>query len=1027
MVKSMIGYACLILLVCAHCKKEDKNLNSEHIEPGPDKEEIRRQVAEYQKGLVPDAERVLENILDLERNQDVTCWTSFRQLDWFIAEMQYDETATLAKTLVMKSWILRLWEKASQNAQGDSIKVENLQDAVFIPSLNPDFVAQDVSTFANGIGLKNFKDYQKTAEHWRLILSAMEEAIAYPAPERHLKNFDQEALIFLADQSTTLSLHLLKSSTAKARASGHRVIRKSDLHQAFNELSKNFNLQPSDWQSNEPPDQTTRELLLPLVEKLIVNKAKALTSFNKSETSLADNLNKVSETPLSQEAVQSLYADLKSFVFFTTAGFQPMRSDNYLSDGSFENKKMNPRSYMSDIDVQNTVQQIFPHHILANGDIQIKLEPNPGQPHPISKKKKTIELKLLDHELNGVRDSAVHWQALADVFNDKPFVVDPFGLEYLSEVSSMMMTLWLKRGAQIAKEMGLQEINQKVAQRVRSKDFVMVPPILSKPESWDKSKVSQKTRLLNKYPNRFYEDVTWRSGLPRRIAKKPRSDQQGNFDLQKIMGGGIAVGDINNDGLPDVYVAGYGKGRLYLNKSRNERIKFVDATTSWKLSENIFDGHGVLFFDVDGDDDLDLFITRSENPSLLFENNGNSFRDITSESQIKTTLGAHVTTAFDADNDGDLDLFVGTYGSAKSHESRGQKRSLPSMDGRNGSPNQLWQNNNGVFKEIGEDIGLNDVGWTLAASAFDKDIDGDLDLYIANDFGPNQFFENNGDGTFKNITNQNQTGDRGSGMNVDVTDVNNDGLWDIYVSNIDMFSKNIKVIFPKDNSTININQTLAKSFQYLSGNKFYVSNPDRSYKKEERHRFEPVDRGWAWDSSFFDYDNDGDDDLYVTNGWIKGSPANNQRNQLYLNDNGTYFLASTYSPEAFAGNSRSSVVVDFDRDGDMDLLVNQFKAPAKMLQNNRPKRNKWLGIRIKSETPNTFGIGSRVVVHSGGKKQMKRVTTGKGYLGQSDSVLIFGLNKENFANVEIIWPGNVSQNVGQLIAGQIHEISQINK
>lgn len=111
----------------------------------------------------------------------------------------------------------------------------------------------------------------------------------------------------------------------------------------------------------------------------------------------------------------------------------------------------------------------------------------------------------------------------------------------------------------------------------------------------------------------------------------------------------------------------------------------------------------------------------------------------------------------------------------------------------------------------------------------------------------------------------------------------------------------------------------------------------------------------------------------------------------------------------------------------MDLLVNQFKAPAKMLQNNRPKRNKWLGIRIKSETPNTFGIGSRVVVHSGGKKQMKRVTTGKGYLGQSDSVLIFGLNKENFANVEIIWPGNVSQNVGQLIAGQIHEISQINK
>ena len=132
----------------------------------------------------------------------------------------------------MKSWVQSLWAKASKNATEDTIQPQHVEDAATIPAIGNGSTSQDVSTFANGIGLKNFNDYQKTAEHWRLIFSVMMEAIAKPDPKRQLKPFSEEALSALADKATTLSLHLLKSSTTQARNSGHTVINTSDLHTA---------------------------------------------------------------------------------------------------------------------------------------------------------------------------------------------------------------------------------------------------------------------------------------------------------------------------------------------------------------------------------------------------------------------------------------------------------------------------------------------------------------------------------------------------------------------------------------------------------------------------------------------------------------------------------------------------------------------------------------------------------------------------------------------------------------------------
>ena len=248
-------------------------------------------------------------------------------------------------------------------------------------------------------------------------------------------------------------------------------------------------------------------------------------------------------------------------------------------------------------------------------------------------------------------------------------------------------------------------------------------------------------------------------------------------------------------------------------------------------------------------------------------------------------------------------------------------------------------------------------------------------------------------------------------MNASIADLGGDSLWEIYVTNIDMFAKSIKVIYPSDETTIDVDGEVMRSFRYLSGNKLYSQGKSGAgFTSEERRWFEPGDRGWAWAALFFELDNDGDQDLYLNNGWIHGSPADAQANQLYIQDQGALFAGPDSGAERFRANSRSLAVVDVDQDGDEDLVVTQFGEGPRLLINEVGGGERALRVALQARGPNREGIGSVVTARTSAGLQRRMITCGEGYLGQRPPVAHFGLGSAKTAEVTVRWPsGQVTE------------------
>ena len=508
------------------------------------------------------------------------------------------------------------------------------------------------------------------------------------------------------------------------------------------------------------------------------------------------------------------------------------------------------------------------------------------------------------------------------------------------------------------------------------------------------------------------------------------------------MGGGVSVGDFNNDGLTDIYLVGnMVPDRLYINRGN---FTFEDVTeisntgggNRWKLGSTICD--------INNDGLIDIYVSVSglsgNRENLLFVNQGINKDGIPVYNEEAKKYGLNdpgmstQATFFDYDNDGDMDLYVANYPftsfKATPYVYKQMMRNVRWIES-----GHLYRNNDdGTFSDVTKESGLLAFGLTLSATVGDFNQDGFKDLYISNDFTcPDYFYINNGDGTFSDKAGEVFGQTSFYGMGSDVADYNNDGLLDII--QIDMA--------PEDNKRAKMNMSsmppedfeeMVKEglhYQY----KYNTLNLNRGILKNNLPFFSNAawlagvtSTDWSWAALFADFDLDGWKDLYITNGsrrdmnnadyfdkisksdyFSKDSnksellkqalemPSKPLTNYIFRNNGDLTFTQYNKQWNITEPSFSNGVAyADLDNDGDLDLVVNNIDQEALIYKNNasETKSGNYLKIKFDGPQKNKMGIGSVVTIWDNGKKQMSELTLTRGYQSSVEPILYFGLAKD---------------------------------
>ncbi len=526
--------------------------------------------------------------------------------------------------------------------------------------------------------------------------------------------------------------------------------------------------------------------------------------------------------------------------------------------------------------------------------------------------------------------------------------------------------------------------------------------------------------------SRWFEDVTERAGVAHPHTNRSFDNPYAHImEGYTALGAAVAAADFDGDGFEDLFVTDSklnGKNHLYRN---NGDFTFTDVAEKAGVAEGNDAENAsadALWFDYDNDGDADLLVVRFGH-SLLFRNRGDgTFQDVTKAAGLHRYMNAIAAVAFDYDRDGDLDLFIGKYfqdvNLFKPDTSRFFPESFETAD--NGGGLVVFRNSgDGTFSDVTVQAGFRLSGWTLDLGHADADNDGDDDLYIACDFGTDRFFENRGDGTFADVTDSSMGVDTKKGMNVDWGDYDNDGLLDIYVTNI--------------------------TDEYMREGNFLWRNNGGLHFSDVSRETNTYDTGWGWAGKFFDYDHDGWLDLYVVNGWVSAGEENYvvdifemivkpgidladarnwppmgnktlsgyQRSRLFHNQAGQMFTdtAPEFGLDSLK-DGRGIAVADLDNDGRLDLFVSNANANPLLFRNQVPvtaERN-WVQFKLRGVRSNRDAVGAQVRVTAGGRTQLGFVNGGNGFASQSSLRVHFGLaDRTEIERVEIRWPSGEKQ------------------
>ncbi len=518
-------------------------------------------------------------------------------------------------------------------------------------------------------------------------------------------------------------------------------------------------------------------------------------------------------------------------------------------------------------------------------------------------------------------------------------------------------------------------------------------------------------------------------------------------------GAGVAAEDINNDGLVDIIILGGFGNQIYINTESGFQLEseMSKSLSVWHEELKSFgEPRQPIVADFDNDGYKDVFITYVNENHRLYKNiEGKEWKDVSITAQLggSNQVGGPAT-AFDFDNDGLLDIFIGYFGNYVQGE-------LPTLSryNQNGSKNKLFKNLGGFeFAEVDFTQEKNN-GWTQALGHSDLNQDGYQDIIVGNDFGTNEYYLNDGDGTFTEVSQIYGTDKPSYTMNVGIADINKDRFPDLYISNIVVMQKDEKYVSPNEETTMKFDPQKMKNIRTVEANDLFISKVEGNNLKEY-DLSKDVGRGysstgWSWDADFFDFDNDGDDDLYCLNGMndfsvyssenqyyygedgesknVEYAASNREKNVFFVNENGQLVNKSSELGTDMVSNSRSASYFDFDNDGDQDIIINNYHEASVLLENKSESKNNWIKILLEGSPENKVNrdaIGAVLILdtdnHSG---LWREIHSTDGYLSVHPCMQHFGIGNDKKAQLTVKWPNGKEEKFSNLKRNKTYKIT----